>query len=159
MKEVLLLTVGLIATYLGACTIQVPPTNGSYTGPTNESPSNPTPSQATPPVVYRPTAPAPAPAPALAPVIKYGPGTGNNIQTPVEGYLTIRTNSANGRLTLRSNPSQDGASIVEIPNGTSGIYYNSRVQTGDHVWYYAFYNGSEGWLRGDYLTIEPIMYE
>lgn len=107
-----------------------------------------TPVQQPPTVIY-----TPAPVVKTPPAPAFGTGNGNNMMTPVEGYLTIQTKSADGKLTLRSNPSQNGASIIEIPNGTSGIYYNSRVQTGDHVWYYAFYNGSEGWLRGDYIDI------
>jgi hypothetical protein len=87
----------------------------------------------------------------IAPVVKYGPGSGNHLNGSVEGYLTIRTNSANGKLTLRTNPDQGAQGFVEIPNGTSDLYYFNRVQVGDYVWYNATYGSYTGWLRGDYV--------
>lgn len=95
------------------------------------------------------------PAPVVvAPVVKYGPGQGNHMNGPTAGYLDIRTNSANGKLTLRSNPNQNAQGLVEIPNGTTGIYYFNKVQVGDYVWYNASYGSFTGWLRGDYLEIQ-----
>jgi hypothetical protein len=150
MKNFLLGIVGLIATYLGACTIQMPPNYNNT--PTTEN----VPNQGPPTIIYGPTQPNPSPAVKLspAPIIKYGPGTANNMQGPSEGYVTVRTNSANGKLSLRPSPDQNTAAIVEIPNGTSGIYFNQKVQNGDHVWYYSYYGNYKGWLRGDYLTVK-----
>lgn len=93
------------------------------------------------------------PAPVIvAPVVKYGPGQSNHMNGPTEGYLDIRTNSANGKLTLRINPAQNAQGLIEIPNGTTGIYYFNKVQVGDYVWYNANYDSFTGWLRGDYVN-------
>lgn len=86
----------------------------------------------------------------------FGPGAGNNTQGSSDGYLTIRTNSANGKLTLRTNPDKNSSAITEIPNGTSGIYYFDRLKVGDYVWYKVDYYGSVGYLRGDYVNLQPV---
>jgi hypothetical protein len=111
-------------------------------------PGSNNPNAGLPPVIVN-SPPAPV---YTAPLPKYGPGSGNNMLTPSSGYLDIRTNSANGKLTLRVNPDQNAQGLIEIPNGTSGIYYSNRFQVGDYVWYNATYGSSTGWLRGDYLN-------
>lgn len=144
------LGLGLISLVMSSCTINVPsnPLDSKTEVDSNITPI-PTPS---------PTAPVQAPtviyAPPVAPAVatpKFGPGSGNNMNTPTSGYLNIRTNSALGKLSLRTNPAQTAGAIVEIPNGVSGITYYSRQQIGDYVWYYADYQGQQGFLRGDYL--------
>jgi hypothetical protein len=114
----------------------------------NVNPKPPTTQQPT--VIYTPAPTPPAPAPAPSPV-KFGPGSGNNMMTATSGLLSIHTNSANGKLTLRSNPAQNAAGLIEIPNGTSGISYFSRIQVGEYVWYEATYGSYTGYLRGDYV--------
>lgn len=98
-----------------------------------------------PTVIYTP---APTPSTSI-----YGTGNGNNVMTPSNGYLTIQTKSANGKLCLRANASQSSNCLTEIPNGTSGIYYTNRFQSGDFVWYEVSYNNMFGYLRGDYVFI------
>lgn len=85
------------------------------------------------------------------PRIKFGPGNGNNLQGLSEGSLKIHTRSANGKLTLRDSPNQSGNKILEIANGTEGIYYYNRVKDGEYVWYEVEYLGNTGYLRGDYV--------
>lgn len=109
------------------------------------------PAQPSYPIVpQNPVVPVQPPAP-ITPV--YGTGNGNNVLTPANGYLTIQTKSANGKLCLRANASKSSACLIEIPNGTSGIYYSNRFQSGDFVWYEVSYNGFFGYLRGDYIFI------
>lgn len=95
--------------------------------------------------------PAPAPVIVAPATPKFGPGNGNHMNGSVEGYLNIHTNSANGKLTLRVNPDQNAQGLVEIPNGTSGLYYYNKVQVGEYVWYYTTYGSYSGYLRGDYV--------
>lgn len=104
------------------------------------------------PVVQQPQAPIIKYLPTAPVAPKYGPGTSNHLNTPSSGYLDIRTNSANGKLSLRVSPDQNAVAITEIPNGTTGLSYSNRVQMGDYVWYNTQYGSSYGWLRGDYVN-------
>ena len=89
---------------------------------------------------------------APAPVVnKFGPGNGNNLRGYSEGYLRIHTRSANGKLTLRDEPAQNGNKLLEIPNGTDEIYYFETTKIGEYVWYKVDYYGNVGYLRGDYV--------
>ena len=97
-------------------------------------------------------APVVTPAPASS-VNNYGPGDFNNINTPSEGWVSVCTKSANGKLTLRSGASTSSAQVAKIANGEYNIYYFNKVKVGDYVWYNVDYNGFVGWLRGDYLCI------
>lgn len=142
------LGLGLLSMIMSSCTINVPsnPLDKNTEIDTAKVPTTPTPAPApAPTVIYTP---APTPVPTTP---KFGPGSGNNMNTPSSGYLNIRTNSALGKLSLRTNPAQNASAITEIPNGVSGIYYYSRQQIGDYVWYYADYQGQQGFLRGDYV--------
>jgi hypothetical protein len=84
---------------------------------------------------------------------KFGPGNGNTVKGYSDGYLRIHTNSAEGKLTLRNSPDQNGDKITLIPNGEDGIYYFNKVKIGEYVWYEVEYYGQTGWLRGDYVSI------
>lgn len=144
----ILLGLGLISLVMNSCTINVP---SNPLDEKTEIDSNITPNSSLTTPVQAPTV---IHTPATTPTVttpKFGPGSANNINTPTSGYLNIRTNSALGKLSLRANPAQTAATIVEIPNGVSGIIYYSRQQIGDYVWYYAEYQGQQGFLRGDYL--------
>ena len=87
---------------------------------------------------------------------KFGPGNQNHMGGPADGYVSVCTRSAEGKLTLRSTPNQGGTQVKLIPNGTYGIYYYNRTKVGEYVWYEVEYspdgiNYYFGWLRGDYL--------
>lgn len=142
------LGLGLISLVMSSCTINVP---SNPLDPKTEIDNNITPTPNLPTPVQSPTVIyAPAPTPTVT-TPKFGPGSGNNMNTPTSGYLNIRTNSALGKLSLRTNPAQTATTIAEIPNRVNGITYYSRQQIGDYVWYYADYQGQQGFLRGDYL--------
>lgn len=93
------------------------------------------------PVIVAPTQP------------KFGPGNGNHMNGSFEGQLTIHTNSANGKLTLRNNPDQNSPGYIEIPNGTSEINFYNKVKVGDYVWYEVGVAQYQGYLRGDYVDV------
>lgn len=109
------------------------------------------PNAGVPPVIVN-TPPAPSAPPVyVAPQPTFGPGNGNHMQGFFAGTLTIHTNNANGKLTLRTNPDQSAQGLIEIPNGVSGISYFDKTQNGNYVWYNATYGSYTGWLRGDYV--------
>lgn len=132
--------------------------NPSIQQPSIQQPSVPgpvsLPQSPAPTIIYTPNPNTNNVSPApVNPKPKYGPGNANHVNSYPDGYLTIQTSSANGKLCLRSNASQSSNCLVEIPNGTSGIYYSNRVQVGDYVWYQTTFGSFTGYLRGDYVFI------
>lgn len=99
--------------------------------------------------------PAPAPKP-VSPTNNYGPGDANNTNGGPQGYLKVRTKSANGHLTIRENPSTSSKAVTSRPNGYDDMAYMGYQKIDDYVWYNVEVPNDQGsydfgWVRGDYV--------
>ncbi len=70
-------------------------------------------------------------------------GIAENSPSPMQ-TATVRTQSSN--LNLRAEPSQNSRIIARIPNGSK-----IQILGNDGKWYLTLWNGSQGYVSGDYL--------
>ena len=70
-------------------------------------------------------------------------GIAENSPSPMQ-TATVRTQNSN--LNLRAEPSQNSRIIARIPNGSK-----IQVLGNDGKWYLTLWNGSQGYVSGDYL--------
>lgn len=70
-------------------------------------------------------------------------GITENSPSPMQ-TATVRTQSSN--LNLRAEPSQNSRIIARIPNGSK-----IQILGNDGKWYLTLWNGSQGYVSGDYL--------
>lgn len=94
---------------------------------------------------------------ALPVKAQIGPGS-NPTDVPIGGngqYAYVCTNSAKGRLSLRTGPGQNFGKIKEIANGNTVALISSAYDTQGFRWWNVYHNGSRGWVRADYVCGDP----
>ena len=84
-----------------------------------------------------------------------GPGKGPTDYKVRSTYGRVCTRSARGRLSLRTAPGTNYDKIKEIPNGHSIALRNGQYGKDGFYWWYASHNGSDGWVRSDYVCGDP----
>ena len=109
----------------------------------------------------------PTPSPTLSPT-PTETGTPRPTHTPSATQFTYSTRtptftptsvtpciaSVEYNLRLRSTPNTDSETLLVIPFGTSvELYGRGQVSENDASWWYAAYEGQEGWLDGQYMLI------
>ncbi|MEM9275897.1 MAG: SH3 domain-containing protein, partial [Cyanobacteria bacterium P01_F01_bin.143] len=67
----------------------------------------------------------------------------------------VCTRSARGRLSLRTGPGRGYSKVKEIPNGHIVALRNGEYATDGFYWWYVSHNGSNGWVRADYVCGDP----
>ncbi len=96
---------------------------------------------------------------ALPVTAQVGPGRGPTDYNP--NYDARRssgrvcTRSARGRLSLRTGPGTGYYKVKEIPNGHLVALRDGQYGNDGFYWWYVTHNGSDGWVRSDYVCGDP----
>ncbi|MBD2778104.1 SH3 domain-containing protein [Iningainema tapete] len=83
-----------------------------------------------------------------------GPGIGGTRVANESYYVAhVCTNNSNGRLSLRTGPSQSNRKIMELSNRTNIDVLGNIEGRDGFVWFKVRYNvtGANGWVRSDYV--------
>lgn len=154
-RGALALGVGLL---LAAATVTVPltaerllvtPTPFTLLGVTSPSPVyTPTPAQtATPMLTWTPTFTR-TPRPTATPT---RPLFATDTPTPTQAASSPCTAVVNYNLNLRAGPTTGAPVLASIPFNATLTLLGRSV---DSTWWYAVYQGREGWVAGEFLTLD-----
>jgi uncharacterized protein YgiM (DUF1202 family) len=84
-----------------------------------------------------------------------GPGS-NNSRYYSDTYAQVCTyNTSQGRLSMRGGPGTNYRKIKEIPNGHTVGLVQGRYGSDGFWWWLALHNGTQGWVRSDYVCGDP----
>ena len=64
---------------------------------------------------------------------------------------TVVTVEIDSSVNLRTGPSKGYSSQKLIKSGTVVTVYGHDYDSNDQIWFYVYYGGKYGWIRGDYL--------
>ncbi len=144
-----LVAVATVTVPLTAEHLLITPTPFTLLGVTSPSPVyTPTPAQtATPTLTWTPTFTR-TPRPTATPT---RPLFASDTPTPTTPAFGSCAAVVNYNLNLRGGPSTGAAVLASIPFNTPLTILG---RSADSVWWYTTYQGQEGWVAGEYLTLE-----
>lgn len=86
-----------------------------------------------------------------------GPGLGpsDSIAVNQGRYAQVCTSSSGGSLSLRTGPGTNFYRIKTIPNRHTIALVNGQYGNDGFWWWQVYHNGSQGWVRADYVCGDP----
>ncbi|MGL5614810.1 MAG: SH3 domain-containing protein [Sarcina sp.] len=81
--------------------------------------------------------------------VKSSVGNTQSNSNNTEGKITINTNGSPLLIGTTGNPNTTASTGVGVPNGTTLTYSNVSA----NGWYLVNYNGTKGWVSGQYVTV------